>query len=166
MNHDDVKNVEIEEYFDDPNYLYHLEAFDLPVGCPYRQMVPFPGSQGPGFGPPGSGFGPSGPGFGPPGPSFGPQGPATGPQGPSTPPPNFTPTKSSAGPGASTKFVDSGTIRPCVYRFVYIWPTRGRSFWAWLVYVGRRSVSGFRWNGNRWVYFGMDLRGIESFQCF
>lgn len=107
--------------------------------------------QGPGFGPPG------------PGPGFGQQG------GPSSPPPNFTPskgTKSLQGQGPSAKFVEPGTIRPCTFRFVYIWPTRGRSFWAWLTYVGRRSVSGFRWNGNRWVYFGMDLRNIDSFECF
>ncbi|HHX59868.1 MAG TPA: hypothetical protein GX707_03880 [Epulopiscium sp.] len=149
--------------------MYHLETYDLPYGCPYRQMVPF-GPQGPGFGPQGPGFGPQGPGFGPQGPGFGPQGQNVGSQGsPSSPPPNFTPTKStksSQTQGASTKFVDPGTIRPCVFRFVYIWPTRGNGFWAWLTYVGRRSVSGFRWNGRRWVYFGMDLRGIDSFECF
>lgn len=150
MDNDDIRNINEEPvYFDDPNYIYQLETYDLPYGCPYRKMAPFP-PQGPGFGP---------------------QGPGGGPQGPNSPPPNFTPsqgakTQTFQGPGASTKFVDPGTIRPCTFRFVYIWPTRGRGFWAWLTYVGRRSVSGFRWNGNRWVYFGMDLRSIESFQCF
>ena len=138
-----------DELFDTPDYLYHLETYDLPYGCPYRQTVPF--GPGPGFG------GAQGPG------PAGQQGP------PSSPPPNFTPaknTKSAQGPGASTKFIDQGAIRPCVFRFVYIWPTRGQGFWAWLTYVGRRSVAGFQWNGRRWVYFGMDLRKIDSFQCF
>lgn len=133
-------NIDNESFLD-PNYIYQLETFDLPPGCPYRQMVPFP-----------------------------PQGPPGAPQGaPTSPPPNFTPSKSPAtfqSQGGTAKFVEPGTIRPCVYRFVYIWPQRGRGFWAWLVYVGRRSVSGFRWNGNRWVYFGMDLRNIDSFECF
>lgn len=150
METDNLRDVNIEEideeHFRDANYIYQLETYDLPYGCPYRQMVPFP-PQGPPQGPP---FGQS-------------QG------GPTSPPPNFTPSKTTTsvqGQGATVKFVDPGTIRPCVYQFVYIWPTRGRGFWAWLVYVGRRSVSGFRWNGRRWIYFGMDLRSIESFQCF
>ncbi|OPJ62420.1 hypothetical protein [Clostridium oryzae] len=82
---------------------------------------------------------------------------------PTTPPPSTTPQK---GGQASVKAVDPGSIRPCTFRFIFIWPERGRGFWAYLTFVGRRSVSGFRWNGRRWVYFGMDLRRIESFQCY
>jgi hypothetical protein len=33
------------------------------------------------------------------------------------------------------------------------------------VFVGRNSVAGWRWNGFRWVYFGVDLRRIDSFVC-
>jgi len=106
---------------------------------------------------------PFGPGFqGPP--SGGPfQGPASGP--PSGPPPSFTPQQSTSG-GIGTFAVDPGAIRRCTFRFVFIWPERGRGFWAFLVFVGPRSIAGWRWNGRRWVYFGMDLRRIESFQCF
>lgn len=70
------------------------------------------------------------------------------------------------GPGGPQPFVDPGAIRPCLFRFVYIWPRRGQGFWAWLTFIGRRSASGFRWNGRRWIYFGIDLRDIRSFQCF
>jgi hypothetical protein len=42
----------------------------------------------------------------------------------------------------------------------------GEQFWAWLVYVGRRSAAGWRWTGYRWIYFGVDLRNIESFVCY
>jgi hypothetical protein len=154
-----------DENFDDPSYLYELETYDLPYGCPYRQMLPFPfGQQGSPFGPPGQQQGPP---FGPPGQQQGPQGQQGAPK---SPPPNFTPSqapKTFQGQGGpSVQFVDPGSIRPCTFRFVFIWPRRGRGFWAWLTFVGRRSVSGFRWNGRRWVYFGMDLRNIDSFQCY
>jgi hypothetical protein len=135
--------------FYDPNYFYRLETEDLPLTCPYRQVVPFPpfpqGPQGP-------------PGF---------QGPTVPKGGPPSAPPNFTPSQSQAQQfGATPLAVDPGAIRPCLYRFVYIWPRRGRGFWAWLVFVGPRSVSGFRFYRNNWRYFGMDLRNISSFQCF
>lgn len=95
------------------------------------------------------------------------QGPSQGPNGgpPSGPPPSKTPTlKSSSNP--SLKAVDPGAIRPCKYQYVYIWPTYGRPFWAWLTYVGPRSAAGFRWNGYSWRYFGIDLKQIESFECY
>jgi hypothetical protein len=62
--------------------------------------------------------------------------------------------------------VDPGAIRRCLYRYVYIWLENGRSFWAWLTFVGRTSVAGWRWNGYRWVYFGIDLSDIEAFVCY
>ena len=67
--------------------------------------------------------------------------------------------------GPQPMAVEPQTIRRCLYKYVYIWPRRGRGFWSWLTFVGRRSVSGYKWNGYRWVYFGMDLREIDSFEC-
>jgi len=86
---------------------------------------------------------------------------------PSAAPPPYTPSlqqaqvKSVPGVGA----VDPGSLRPCRYKYVYIWPKRGRGYWAWLTYVGSKSTSGYKWNGHRWVYFGVDLRSIDSFTC-
>lgn len=94
-----------------------------------------------------------------------------GPQGgaPMQPPPMMTPNKNhfnvQSYSGMSPMAIDSGAIRPCRNRYVYIWLRNGESFWAWLNYVGRRSVSGWRWNGRRWVFFGTDLRRIDSFIC-
>lgn len=123
----------------DPQEIYELEIQDLPLQCPYRQM--FLDTQ----------FYRS------------PQGP----QGqPTSAPPSFTPTEPQVKQFGATTFVEQGAIGPCVFRFVYIWPRRGSGFWAWLTFVGRRSVSGFRWTGRSWRYFGMDLRDIRSFQCF
>ncbi|MDP4091344.1 MAG: hypothetical protein Q8930_19025 [Bacillota bacterium] len=121
----------------DPGQINELETQDLPLECPYRQLIPSSlyrqQVQGP----------------------------------PSSPPPGFTPSEPQAQQfGATSYAVDQGAISPCVFRFIYIWPRRGSGFWAWLTYVGRRSVSGFRWERGAWRYFGMSLRDIRSFQCF
>lgn len=122
----------------------------------------------PPFGPPSGPFGPQfGPPSGPPSaPPFQQQQPGRNEQGPPMgPPPSFVPQQQTQRRGPGTRAIDAGAIRPCIYRFVYIWPENGRGFWAWLVYVGRRSAAGWRWNGRRWVYFGIDLDRIESFVC-
>jgi hypothetical protein len=62
--------------------------------------------------------------------------------------------------------VDPGAIRPCRFRFVYLWLDNRQQFWAWLIFVGRQSVAGWRWTGFNWVYFGLDLNRISSFVCY
>ncbi|MDS1004372.1 hypothetical protein P9J83_12805 [Clostridium sporogenes] len=118
----------------------------------YMRM-PVPPQTPPPFNPPPSGFGV-------------PQGGSPG-SPPSTPPPNFYP----SGPGSNKgspnlKAVDPGSIKFCKNKFTYIWPRRGRPFWMWIVYIGRRSISGWRWTGRNWVYTGIDLNTIDSFQCY
>lgn len=123
--------------FYDPNFTYEQANRDLPLECPYRQRVPSPSFPQMHQGMPHSG------------------------------PPNFTPPNpQSQQLGVTPLAVDQGAIRPCLFRFVYIWPRRGRGFWSWITFVGPRSVAGFRWDFNSWRYFGMDLRDISSFQCF
>ncbi len=78
---------------------------------------------------------------------------------PSSPPPR--PQSAQAG----TFAIDPGSIRRCMYRFTYIWMRGGNSFWFWPVFVGRTSVSGFRWTGRRWVYTGISLNRIDMFTC-
>ncbi|WP_084246971.1 transporter [Rummeliibacillus stabekisii] len=120
------------------------------------QFPNFPGSSGiPGF--PGSSF-PGSPSF--PGPSF-PGSPGTS-QAPTAPPPSFTPQQSTVSPLA----VDPGAIRMCLFRNTFIWLNNGQGFWFYPVFVGPRSVSGFRWTGWNWVIFGIDTRRISSFTCF
>ncbi|TVX96915.1 transporter [Cohnella terricola] len=93
-------------------------------------------------------------------PPFGPQG---GPQqAPSSPPPSAVPPR----PLTTTFAVDPGAIAGCLFRFTYIWPRGGPSFWFYPTFVGRTSVSGFRWTGFMWVFSGFDLRRVESFTCF
>lgn len=95
-----------------------------------------------------------------------PQGPYQRPdrgQMPQGPPPDNIPRRSSS--SSRLYAVDPGAIYYCRYKYTYIWLENGRSFWAWLTYVGRRSIAGYRWVGYRWVYFGTDLDNISDFVC-
>lgn len=93
---------------------------------------------------------------------------------PNSPPPNYIPSKNSVGvqsfnsTGSSigTKSISENSIRFCLYKFTYIWERSGRNYWAFLLNVDRRSVSGFRWYGRNWVYFAVDLRRIDAFVCY
>lgn len=91
-----------------------------------------------------------------------PQGPQGIQQPPTAPPPQFAPQQ----PQTSTFAVDPGAISGCLFRNTYVWPRTGNGFWFYPTFVGRTSVSGFRWNGRMWVYSGISLRSIESFTCF
>jgi hypothetical protein len=129
-----------------------------------RQGLPpmggFPGQGPPGF-PPGGGFpGQGGPGF-PPGGGFPGQPPRQ--QGPSSPPPQYTPQY----PSQQLFAVDPGAIAGCLYRFTFVWLSRRQGFWFYPVFVGRRSVAGYRWRNRqrRWEYIGLDLNQIQSFTC-
>lgn len=120
--------------------------FGHPQGGPFFGQPPGPPPpppfQGGGFpGQPGTPQQPSGP--------------------PTTPPPSFQPTA----PSFQTFAVDPGAIRHCLFRFTYVWLNR-ESFWFFPVFVGRNSIAGYRWRRNRWIYFGIDLTQIQSFQCF
>ncbi|MDP4178512.1 MAG: transporter [Bacillota bacterium] len=170
---DDFRNYDDNIDYYDQDDIYEMEFSDLPIGCPYRLAPPNypPFSQGkppmpfqpePHQGPPPP-PGPYGPQGGPP-PSHGQHGPQGGP--PAPPPKNVPHEPQGKQFGAETYAVDAGSIRRCMFTYVYIWPRRGPGFWAWITYVGRRSISGYRWSGNRWRYFGMDLREIRSFQCY
>ena len=117
----------------------------------------FPGAVQPGPPP----FVQPGPPFTPPGPP--PVTPPGQPGPPTAPPPAFTPA-----PQAEIGLfaVDPGAIRGCLYRYTYVWLTNRQQFWFFPIFVGRRSIAGYRWTGFSWVYFGIDLRRISSFQCF
>lgn len=135
-------------------------SFLPPFGPPFGQPGSGPG-PGPGFpGPPGQFPGPPGQFPGPPGQPPGPPGGQM--QAPTSPPPSFVPQQQSA----SIFAVDPGGIRRCMFRFTYIWLHGRNQFWFFPVFVGPRSIAGFRWNGFFWMYAGFDLRQIQSFSCY
>ncbi|WP_084375105.1 transporter [Neobacillus soli] len=84
------------------------------------------------------------------------------PQAPTAPPPPFIPQQAVASPFA----VDPGAIRLCLFRNTFIWLSNGERFWFYPIFVGPRSVAGFRWNGISWMIFGVDTRRIISFTCY
>jgi hypothetical protein len=132
-----------------------------PPGFPGGNQTNFPNF--PGFPGGNQGFPGENQGF----PNFPPPGQQTGGQNqPPGPPPNIQPTLSTTQGGPSTKAVDPGSIRGCLYRYTYMWLRGRQRFWFYPTYVGRRSVSGWRWYGYRWVYYGVDLDRVESFQCY
>jgi len=169
-----------DTYEDDMNF-QNYETLSIPYQPFKRQRSPFPSPQGgnipptgnfpPGFNYPGGGFNP--PGFNTPVGGNTPAGGNAQPGMPKSPPPNYTPNKNASGvqslnqsnSGPTTKAVSQNSIRFCLYKYTYIWEVNGRNYWAFLLNVDRVSVSGFRWLGRRWVYFGVDLRRIDSFVC-
>ena len=145
----------MEPVMDDETLVNEMGAYD-PYGYDMRQLnLPplFPGGI---FGPPSAppSGPPSVPPFGPPTAGGGQGGPPPG------PPPTFVPTQQ-----LQTFAVDPGGIRGCLFRYTYVWLTNRQQFWFYPVFVGRSSVAGWRWTGFRWVYFGIDLRRIQSFTC-
>jgi hypothetical protein len=153
------------QQFEDDYSLYENEVYqqeDL------RTFGGFPGGPGgfpgqgggiPGGGFPGQGGGIPGGGFPGQGGGYPGGGQAGGP--PASPPPAYVPQEQ-----ATAFAVDPGGIRRCMFRFTYIWLVNGRSFWFYPIFLGRNSIAGWRWSRNRgWVYYGMDLRQIRSFQC-
>lgn len=95
-----------------------------------------------------------------------PGGASTGTGPPAGPPPSFVPSQTTVQQTTGVFAVNPGAIRPCLFKFVYLWLNDGQQFWAWLVFVGSRSVAGWRWTGFRWVYFGVDITSITSFVCY
>ncbi|WP_307476692.1 transporter [Cytobacillus purgationiresistens] len=104
--------------------------------------------------------------FGPQPPSSPPRPPGTFPalnpqQAPTAPPPAFVPAQQTA-----TQFaVDPRAISLCLFRNTFLWLRDGSGFWFYPVFVGPRSVAGFRWTGRFWTIFGVDTRQIVSFTC-
>ncbi|WP_438434047.1 transporter [Gorillibacterium sp. sgz500922] len=90
-----------------------------------------------------------------------PQGPQGLQQGPTSPPPATIPQQ----PAAAAFAVDPGAISRCLFRYTYIWTRGGFNFWFFPTFVGRTSVSGFRWTGRTWVFSGLSLNSIVSFTC-
>lgn len=87
-------------------------------------------------------------------------------QQPPGPPPSFTPQSHVQQGGMNVKAVDPGAIQGCLYRWTYIWLRDNQQFWFYLIFVGGRSVAGFRWYGRRWRYYGIDVNRIVQFQCY
>lgn len=158
-------DLEYEIFSPNKDDLRIMPPFFPPVGPGHGpgQMKPppsqFPGGPGPGQMKP-----PPPPFPGGPGPVIPPPGPPAPPPGNKMPPP--PPQNAPMMPKAGVKQVSPGSIRPCRYQYVYVWLFNGNSFWVWPTNITRRTLVGYRWNGYRWVYTGLDLNSIIAFECY
>ncbi|WP_284646304.1 transporter [Paenibacillus silviterrae] len=53
----------------------------------------------------------------------------------------------------------------CYFQYTYIWLWNGESFWFYPTSVEYGAVSGYRWNGLFWQYYGIDERLIRAVSC-
>jgi hypothetical protein len=84
------------------------------------------------------------------------------PRPPTSPPPSIVPQQTHQ---AGTYAVDPGSMISCLHRYTYVWLRGREQFWFYPTFIGRHSVSGYRWTGNRWLHYGISLRQIQSFTC-
>lgn len=56
-------------------------------------------------------------------------------------------------------------IVDCVYQYTYVWLWNGDSFWFYPTRVEYGAVSGYRWTGAFWTYYGFDSRLIHAVSC-
>ncbi|MFF2794486.1 transporter [Lysinibacillus xylanilyticus] len=74
---------------------------------------------------------------------------------PQSPPPNFKPTKPSV-----------SYVIDCVYQNTYVWLRNGREFWFYPTRIEMGEVSGYRWNGAYWAFYGFDEGLIDAVACY
>lgn len=73
---------------------------------------------------------------------------------PQSPPPMFVPVK------PSTSY-----IIDCQYQYTYVWLWTGDNFWFYPTRVEYGEISGYRWNGAYWMFYGFDSNLIDAVSC-
>jgi hypothetical protein len=56
-------------------------------------------------------------------------------------------------------------IIDCINEYTYIWLWNGDSFWFYPTSVQYGQVTGYRWNGVFWTFYGFDDRLISAVSC-
>lgn len=70
------------------------------------------------------------------------------------PPPDFIPPK----PPVSY-------VIDCMNQYTYVWLLNGEQFWFYPISVDSLGVTGYRWNGLSWMFYGIDGRLIDAVSC-
>lgn len=73
---------------------------------------------------------------------------------------------SSPPPTARPRRTGNSYIVDCLYSYTYVWPKFGRPFWYYPTRVERHIVSGYRWTGRQWIFYGFDPRIIDEVACY
>jgi hypothetical protein len=79
---------------------------------------------------------------------------------PQNPPPNYIPKMPTL-----VNSIEYSVISPCIHKYTYLWLKNGESFWAYIVYAGKKAVAGWRYTKGRWIHFGLHLSRIKNFTC-
>ena len=57
-------------------------------------------------------------------------------------------------------------IIDCMHSYTYVWPRNGRPFWFYPTRVEYGEVSGYRWTGTYWTFYGFDPELIDEVACY
>lgn len=67
-------------------------------------------------------------------------------------------------PARTDRQARKGKNKPSLFTIIYIWPTGGDGFWAWITEKNCKCISGYKWNRNNWIVFRMNLNKISDFR--
>ena len=56
-------------------------------------------------------------------------------------------------------------IIDCQYSYTYVWPKHGKSFWFYPTSIGYGEISGYKWTGRKWTFYGFDSESIDEVAC-
>jgi len=56
-------------------------------------------------------------------------------------------------------------IIDCLHSYTYVWPKKGKPFWFYPTRIEYGEVSGYRWNGKKWTFYGFDPEYIDQVAC-
>jgi hypothetical protein len=79
---------------------------------------------------------------------------------PNTPPPNFLPYKN--------KILNQNelSIENILFKYVYIWLSDRTEFWTLIAFIIGDHIGGWRWTGQSWDHFEIDIRKIDYFTFY
>ena len=56
-------------------------------------------------------------------------------------------------------------IIDCQHSYTYVWPKKGKPFWFYPTRIESGEISGYRWDGKRWTFYGFAPESISQVAC-
>lgn len=75
-------------------------------------------------------------------------------------PPNSPPPKTKPKKPKVSYIID------CMHQYTYVWPKHGKPFWFYPTRIEQGEVSGYRWDGKKWVFYGFGEKSISQVACY
>lgn len=57
-------------------------------------------------------------------------------------------------------------IIDCLHSYTYVWPINGSPFWFYPTRIEYGEVSGYRWTGRNWTFYGFDPQLVDAVSCY